>query len=257
MPERLPDPSAEPLGAVLPPRPALPRRAPFGFELPQESGELWVVRHGESTWNALGRYQGQADVPLSEQGRWQAAALAQRLAGQEFAAVYSSDLVRAQETARAVAECLQGQPPVCPEFRLREIQVGELAGLTGAEIAQRFPDYLAALRRDPWHTPRPGGESMADLYARSAPAFEAIARRHAGERVLVVTHGGLVRVAVGLVLGEHSAREVWSRLSVSNASITRVLLGGPHCALLGFNDDAHLEALLETREHCNAGGPVT
>lgn len=216
-----------------------------------------MVRHAESSWNASGRYQGQTDVPLSPLGEQQVAALARRLAGQSFAAVYSSDLKRARLTAEGLAAGLEGAPTVQLEPGLREIGVGELAGLTSEEIAQRYPEYLEALHRDPWSTPRPGGESMCDLFRRSRVVFDALRERHAGKRVLVVTHGGLVRVAVGLALGEEAGRHVWSRLSVANASVTRVLLGEKRSTLLGFNDDAHLEGMLDTHSDHGSAGPVT
>ncbi|MEF2278718.1 histidine phosphatase family protein [Deinococcus sp. YIM 134068] len=225
------------------------RRAPFGFVPPDRATatEFWVVRHGESTWNADGRYQGQTDVPLSHIGILQAASLAERLTGQSFAAVYTSDLARASQTADMVAERLAGAPEVQPDPGLREIDVGELGGLVMADIEVRHPDYLTALRADPWRTRRPGGESMEDLFSRCGAAFHALRVRHPGGRVLVFTHGGVVRVAVGLALGGVSVH-AWARLSVTNTSITRVLLGEESGTLLGFNDDAHLENLLEATE---------
>ena len=225
------------------------RLAPTGFAAPDRATatEFWVVRHGESTWNADGRYQGQADVPLSHSGILQAASLAERLTGQHFDAVYTSDLARAARTAEIVAERLTGAPPAQRDPGLREIDVGELSGLVISEIRERYPDYLGALSTEPWSTRRPGGESMEDLYARSGAAFGALRERHPGQRVLVFTHGGVVRVAVGLALGGVPAN-AWARLSVANTSITRVLLGEGSGMLLGFNDDAHLENLLEATE---------
>ncbi|MBB5235488.1 histidine phosphatase family protein [Deinococcus budaensis] len=222
------------------------RRPPTGFLPPDRrtATEFWVVRHGESTWNADGRYQGQTDVPLSHIGILQAAALAERLTGAHFDAVYTSDLARASRTADAVAERLAGQPSVQPEPGLREIDVGELGGLVVADIEARHPGYLRDLRADPWGTRRPGGESMEDLFARCGAAFDRLRARHAGGRVLVFTHGGVVRVAVGLALGG-VPNHAWARLSVTNTSITRVLLGEESGTLLGFNDDAHLENLIE------------
>lgn len=224
-------------------------QSPTGFTPPDRATatEFWVIRHGESTWNADGRYQGQTDVPLSAVGRLQAASLAERLTGQEFGAVYSSDLLRASQTAQAVAERLAGAPPVQLDPGLREISVGELAGLMMTDIRQRFPEYLSALQADPWATRRPGGESMADLYDRCGAAFHVLRERHPGQRVLVFTHGGVVRVAVGLALGGVPAN-AWARLSVTNTSITRVLLGADTGMLLEFNDAAHLETLLEATE---------
>lgn len=223
--------------------------APTGFMAPDRATatEFWVVRHGESTWNVDGRYQGQTDVPLSPVGMLQASTLAGRLTGQHFAAVYSSDLLRASQTAHTVAERLAGAPRVQLDPELREINVGQLSGLVMADIRQRFPQYLTDLQADPWATRRPGGESMEDLFERCGAAFHAIRARHPGERVLVFTHGGVVRVAVGLALGGVPAN-AWARLSVMNTSITRVLVGEQSGMLLGFNDDAHLEDLLEATE---------
>lgn len=224
-------------------------RPPTGFTPPDRrtATEFWVVRHGESIWNADGRYQGQTDVPLSHVGLLQASSLAERLTGQHFDAVYSSDLARALQTAEIVAERLAGRPPVHPDPGLREIDVGQLSGLVLADIEARHPEYLRDLRADPWQTRRPGGESMADLFARSGAAFERLRAQHPGGRVLVFTHGGVVRVAVGLALGG-VPNHAWARLSVTNTSITRILLGENSGTLLGFNDDAHLENLIEATE---------
>lgn len=220
-----------------------------GFNAPDRATatEFWIVRHGESTWNADGRYQGQTDVPLSNVGVLQASTLAERLTGQEFAAVYSSDLLRASQTAQIVAERLAGAPPVQLDAGLREINVGELAGLVISDIRAKYPEYLTDLQADPWSTRRPNGESMEDLFKRCGAAFQDLQAKHSGQRVLVFTHGGVVRVGVGLALGGVPAN-AWARLSVSNTSITRVLLGPDSGALLGFNDDAHLENLIEATE---------
>jgi len=225
------------------------RRPPTGIVGPdrRSATEFWVVRHGESTWNADGRYQGQTDVPLSHIGVLQAAALAERLTGQSFDAVYTSDLIRASQTAQVVVERLVGSPAVRLDPGLREIDVGQLTGLVLSEIEAQHPGYLTALRLDSWATRRPGGESMEDLFSRCGAVFGNLRARHPGERVLVFTHGGVVRVAVGLALGgvPHNA---WARLSVTNTSITRVLLDENSGTLLGFNDDAHLEDLLQATE---------
>ncbi len=226
--------------------PRTAHRAPTGFRPldRHRATEFWVIRHGESTWNVEGRYQGQTDVPLSPLGVLQAASLAERLTGRHFHAVYSSDLRRAFQTAEAVAERLDGLPAVQPDPRLREIDVGELSGKLHHEIQRDFPEYLEALLRDPWAVRRPGGESMADLAARADATFQDLHLRHPGQCVLIFTHGGVVRAAVSLALGGEP-RGSWARLSVTNTSITRVLLDGARGQLLTFNDAAHLELLAE------------
>ncbi|GGR35734.1 histidine phosphatase family protein [Deinococcus ruber] len=231
-------------------------KLPTGFSAPDRSTstEFWVVRHGESTWNVLGRYQGQTDVPLSLEGRLQASMLAERLVGQTFAAVYSSDLSRALETATVVAERLESAPKVQIDAGLREIDVGVLSGRDTRQIRQDYAEYLEALRLDPWATRRPGGESMEDLFARAGASFQAMRERHPGQRVLVFTHGGVVRVAVGLALGG-VPQNAWARLSVTNTSVTRVLLSPEGGTLLGFNDAAHLELLNQATEADDVLGP--
>jgi broad specificity phosphatase PhoE len=141
---------------------------------------ILLARHGETDWNREGRWQGWADPPLNETGREQARQLAEQLRGTPFDAVYSSDLRRAHETAEIVAE--PHGVPVVADPGLREIDVGSWSGLTRAEIDERFPG-----------TDRPDGETRDAHLARVLHAVERIARTHAGERILVVSHGGTMR----------------------------------------------------------------
>jgi broad specificity phosphatase PhoE len=141
---------------------------------------LLLVRHGETDWNREGRWQGWADPPLNDTGRAQARALAEQLRGVPFDAAYSSDLRRAHETAVIVAE--PHGVPVVADARLREIDVGSWSGLTRSELEQRFP-----------HGERPDGETREQHAERVLSAVEDLARRNAGRRVLVVTHGGTLR----------------------------------------------------------------
>jgi len=144
---------------------------------------LLLVRHGESTWNADGRWQGHADPPLSALGEQQARDAAAHLAGID--AVWASDLERARRTAEIVAEQLNVALRV--DVRLRERDAGEWQGCTRAEIEERWPGYLASGRRPP------GFEASARLLARVLSAVTDIARREPGTSLLVVTHGGVVR----------------------------------------------------------------
>ena len=149
---------------------------------------LLLARHGETDWNRVGRWQGHADPPLNETGRRQAAGLADRLAGDGIAAVYSSDLARARETARTVAHRLR--LGVVEDPALREIDVGSWSGLTRAQVAERFPEgYARWLEGEIGHD----GETREQLAGRVVGAARTIAGRHAGETVLVVTHGGVIR----------------------------------------------------------------
>jgi broad specificity phosphatase PhoE len=148
---------------------------------------LLIVRHGESTWNAQSRWQGQADPPLSPLGERQAEEASERLA--ELASitmVWTSDLLRARRTAELIASRLSVQR-VHAEPRLRERDVGSWSGLTREEIEDRWPGYLAA-RRAP-----PDFEGDAQLLARTTAGLAAAVDGSASGDVLVVTHGGVVR----------------------------------------------------------------
>lgn len=148
------------------------------------STRLLVVRHGQTEWNAGGRWQGHADVPLDEAGMRQAASAAQHLG--TFGGVWSSDLRRAQLTAQIIAEIL-GIGPVSIDHRLRETEVGPWEGLTREEVDAGWPGFLAARRRPD------GFESYALAAERMANALIDIAAAHRGEEVLVVSHAGITR----------------------------------------------------------------
>jgi probable phosphoglycerate mutase len=144
---------------------------------------ILLVRHGQSEWNASGRWQGQADPPLSELGEEQAVAAARTLGMVD--AIYASDLARAHHTAELVAAQLGAD--VAVEARLRERSAGEWEGRTRAEIEEGWPGYLETGRRPAGYEP---DDSVLD---RVLGALDAIAAAHDGD-VLVVTHGGVVRV---------------------------------------------------------------
>jgi broad specificity phosphatase PhoE len=158
---------------------------------------ILLARHGQSDWNATRRWQGHADRPLTEKGRAQASALAARLAHIDLDAVYSSDLRRAADTARAVAE-VQGLGLVqLPE--LREVDVGSWSGLTRDEAEERFPDGFAR-----WREGFPGWEDGEDYDAmaqRVIGAVVQIALAHEHGRALVVSHGGPIRAIHAAALG--------------------------------------------------------
>ena len=137
---------------------------------------ILLARHGETDWNSVGRWQGHADPPLNDAGRSQAAELAERLAGDGIAAIYSSDLVRASQTAQVVGDRLGLD--VVEDPGLREIDVGSWSGLTRAEVEQRFPEgYARWLEGEIGHD----GETREELTERVVGTVERIAAQHADE----------------------------------------------------------------------------
>jgi len=164
---------------------------------------VYLARHGQSDWNAAGRWQGHADRPLTELGRRQAGELARTLADVPLDAVYASDLRRALETAETVA-APRGLP-VSALAELREVDVGSWSGLTRAEAKERFPE---GFRR--WTDGSQGwedGERYDRMAERVVAAVRRIATEHEGGSVLVVAHGGPIRAlhaaALGLEVSEH------------------------------------------------------
>lgn len=149
-----------------------------------------IVRHGQTEWNIRGIRQGHLDSKLTERGQAQAKALGQRLAREKFSAIYSSDLGRAVDTAREIAS-LSGHPIVTDE-RLRERHLGIFQGLSGSEIDAKYPAERKAMRSSGPSYVIPGGESMVRQVERNMACLNELAERHAGEQIVVVTHGGVV-----------------------------------------------------------------
>ncbi|MEY2416976.1 MAG: glucosyl-3-phosphoglycerate phosphatase [Ilumatobacteraceae bacterium] len=149
-----------------------------------DATDLLVVRHGQSEWNAIGRWQGHADPALSELGRRQAAVAAASIGAVD--GIISSDLLRAAETAAIIAQQL-GVGPVMIDERLRERDVGEWTGLTRIEINRRWPGWIDELRRPD------GFEDVDSVLLRVLEAFAAIREASPGASLLVITHGGVIR----------------------------------------------------------------
>jgi 2,3-bisphosphoglycerate-dependent phosphoglycerate mutase len=202
--------------------------------------ELWLVRHGETTWNATGRWQGHADAPLSKNGIAQAHRLAARLSGQRFDAVISSDLSRAFDTAKIVATKLENAASVLLEPLWREIDVGDLSGITYEESLARGLHH----RFMPFDQRHPNGESSADLAARANQAIEDLKLERMGQRVVVFSHGGTIRRALAVMLNEPDAKWVM-KFPVGNTSISRFTLKSDENRCLTFNDTAHLEDVFQ------------
>lgn len=199
---------------------------------------LLLARHGQSVSNAVRRFQGVQDVPLSEIGLRQAEALGAALGRCRVAAIYTSPLQRARRTAEIVAAGL-GMPVVSVEA-LRELSLGEWEGRTVEEIRALPGDPYARWVRDPVAGLPPGGEPLPDVQARVVGALEAIAAAHPnGDDVLVVCHGGVISAFLAHCLGLPLSA-IW-RVTLSNGSLTQV--APPR--VLSVNDTAHLAGLAE------------
>jgi probable phosphoglycerate mutase len=198
---------------------------------------VYLVRHGQTTAAAEDRFAGSIDVELSDEGRSQAACLAERLADDRIAAVYSSPMKRTLETASFLAGP-HGLAPV-KQDGLREIHHGHWEGLARAEVERRFAEEYAAYEADPFTFAPAGGESGLEVLARALPVVRAIVVAHRGETVAIVSHKATIRLVIASYLGL-DARGYRDRLDQSPASLNIVDFKDPvHARLMLFNDVSH------------------
>lgn len=203
-----------------------------------ETTRILAIRHGETAWNVETRIQGHVDIPLNDQGLWQATQLANALQSEDIHAVYASDLNRAFTTAQAIAQ--SRQLPVTTTPALRERHLGQFQGQTWAEIENRHPeDALRWKQRDPQWTPVGGGESLLVLRQRVEQVADELASRHSGQHIVWVTHGGVLDVLYRLATQQSlQAARTWG---LRNTAINRLLWSPQGLQLVGWADERHLD----------------
>lgn len=201
---------------------------------------LYLVRHGETAWNAGGKFQGHTDVPLSDNGREQAKALAIRLNEEKIDAFYSSDLSRARETAEILA--LHHNLPVNYLPELREINFGVWEGLTIKEISDNYAEISSRWWASPLTIQIPSGESLQEVVNRCNSAVKDIVANHQDETVVIAAHGGVIRVIVASALGL-DLNDFW-KLRLNNVSLTILEYHEPNKAILElYNDTCHIKTM--------------
>ena len=202
--------------------------------------KLFLVRHGQSAGNAEGRFGGHSATPLSDLGHRQAKITAQALAKEKIDAIYSSDLLRAVQTAEPLAELLN--LPVIKTPAFRERKVGVLEGKTFDESKAEFPkDYYALVNRNIHHVIT-GGESYRHLLKRATNALHEVLRTHAGENVVIFSHTGAICFLTLYLIGAiHRKTKQTPWLVTSNCGINRFeIRSQSNIRVLAFNDTRHL-----------------
>lgn len=194
------------------------------------------IRHGETDWNVARRWQGYTDIPLNETGRGQARALGKRLASWPIAAIYTSDLQRASETAELVAEPHPFSAQLVSGWRERG--VGDFAGMTREEIEAKYP--MPPEQRESFFANPPNGEPTVVAQERAVAAYEALLAEHKGEMVAVVTHGGILNSMAGYILGLPGG--TFAAISFrANTGLTIVEVNGENNGrIVLLNDGCHL-----------------
>ncbi|NJM07711.1 histidine phosphatase family protein [Candidatus Gracilibacteria bacterium] len=204
-----------------------------------------IVRHGESEWNRIHRYQGQMDAPLSDLGLRQAEALGERLRHERFDAIFTSPLQRAALTAQAIAR-FHPEVPYVEEGALLEIDHGAWQGKFAHEIAEEFADGLREWREHPTRAQMPDGESFSNILKRTLDFRERVCVAYREQTILVSTHDVVVKILVADALGMNMDRI--NRIWVTNASISVVEYGDDLPYLVSLSEACHLGTLASTRE---------
>lgn len=200
-------------------------------------GIIYIVRHGETEWNAEGRIQGHTDVGLTDRGRDQARAVARRLSGLNLDAVYCSDMSRTRDTARIILG--ERATPLCEVPQLREYNKGVFEGLTPDEYRERHPDlYQASLVNDPDFAP-PGGETIRQCQARLSGFVKMLRERHPDNDVLLVGHGGSLRSGIVALL--NLPLEANWKFVMHNCALSIIRVYPDNAVMHLYNDSSHLK----------------
>lgn len=198
---------------------------------------LIIIRHGETAWNLDTRIQGHTDIPLNDKGLWQARRTGLALRDEGIDLIYSSDLRRAADTARAIAEACT--VPLRFDTALRERHFGRFEGLTHDEISAQWPEEARRWRqRDPRYGPE-GGEALEVFYARVVAAGRRLAFAHPGQTVALVAHGGVLDCFYRAAT--HVGLEAPRSWQIANASVNRLIHSPEGFGLVGWADTRHLD----------------
>lgn len=211
---------------------------------PSPITKIFLVRHGETLWNVEGKMQGHWDSPLTANGVAQAQALAERLKRYSFAAIYSSDLGRAYQTAQYIVEKNVPQT-IFTKTCLRERCLGIFQGVAKEELERKFPEAFRLYKtRDPDYVV-PNGESLRQFRQRCVACFEELANKHSGEQVLVVAHGGVLVSFFKHTLG--LSLESLNYFEILNSSLNVFAYKDEHWWLSTWGDVGHLEQLKQVQ----------
>jgi 2,3-bisphosphoglycerate-dependent phosphoglycerate mutase len=197
-----------------------------------------AIRHGETAWNVDTRLQGHLDIALNTTGIWQAGRVAHALSSEAIDAVYASDLLRAWQTANAIAHATNA--PLLPHQGLRERGFGSFEGKTYAEIEAEWPEASAMWRKRVPDWAPPGGESLLAVRERVASTLNTLAQQHIGGQIVLVAHGGVMDILYRLATSQElQAPRSWL---LGNAAINRLLWTPEGMTLVGWADSSHLES---------------
>ena len=203
-----------------------------------QATRIIAIRHGETAWNVDTRIQGQLEVGLNATGRWQAERVGAALADEPIAAIYTSDLLRAWDTALSISQTTH--IALQTHEGLRERGFGLFEGKTFQQIELQWPDAAVRWRkREPDYAPEGGGESLLDFRSRITGVVNDLAAQYTGEQIVLVAHGGVMDVLYrAATRQELQSPRTWA---LGNAAIKRLLWTPQGLSLVGWADTHHLE----------------
>lgn len=204
----------------------------------EQTTVIHLIRHGETTWNDQKLWQGHADSPLSDKGYWQSELLGRRMRDEQWnlTKIYSSDLIRASETAKQITKFLPIEINHLECFR--EIDLGSWSGLTAEQIKARFPQAYSKMEQG-YDVRRGGGETVKELESRVRDCLDLSISRSRGETYAIVTHGGPIKAILAYAEGKSlTLGEPFS--AIANTSISTIELSRHGWRVIRFNDCSHL-----------------
>lgn len=198
--------------------------------------KMILVRHGQTEWNLLGKYQGQSDTDLSKKGMQQAELLAKNFPVDDVEAVYTSDLKRAYETGKKIAE--RFGCPLIPEKGLREFHFGEWEGHTYEEIVKKWPEEAANFFGAPEKLQTPGGETFHILQKRAMKTIEHIREENEGKTVVVSAHGAILKTILSSLM-HIPLHYLWS-IKQDNTAVNIIRFDDGYVSIELINSTEHL-----------------
>lgn len=201
--------------------------------------EIIIIRHGETEWNKTGRFQGHSDVPLSAEGRAQAAMLGKNLAVDHVDMIYASDLTRAMETAAPLAQRFGLE--VISDPQLRELNFGAWEGRNFNDVNAENPNAMKNFYTDPEQADIPESEPFPEFQRRIAGRVREIVAQERGKRIVIVSHGASIRILLADLLSM-PIRSIW-HLSQLNTAVNKIRFEDDGFAVVTLmNDTSHLRA---------------
>ncbi|MCX7885131.1 MAG: histidine phosphatase family protein [Caloramator sp.] len=202
--------------------------------------KIYLVRHGETSWNKEQRSQGCSnDIPLSKEGERQAEAIAKRLKKEKIDLFYSSDLVRAYKTASIISREHNGVVNKCSEFR--EINLGDWEGLRFDEIKEKYNDIYNVWRKTPHLAIIPNAEKISDIIVRAIGKLNKIVKENEDKNILIVSHGITIKVMLSALLGMELSN--LHKIRQDNTALNIIEYNGESFDILLINDTCHLKEI--------------